>query len=341
MPQGFRSRIIARTGQFAAPTKKYRWHARPDGGATYPTADGGWIYVSNSEVVRGGGGVGAIRFDKTANVIDSYSILEKTTYNCAGGHTPWGTWLSCEEFDRGRVWECDPTGKTKAIPRPALGIFKHEAVAVDTNQKILYLTEDQVDGCLYRYRPLKKNMASRYDLERGSLEVLTQDKEKKTKWKLLPDPLSKTKATRHQVSDAIKFNGGEGIWYVNEMIYFATKGDDTIWAYHTLREDLKILYRASTHPNPILTGVDNLTATRDGDLLVAEDGGDLEIVALTKTGKIFPILQLAGHDKSEVAGPSFDPSGTRLYFSSQKGAKGNNQSGITFEIEGPFYSSYS
>ena len=53
-------------------------------------------------------------------------------------------------------------------------------------------------------------------------------------------------------------------------------------------------------------------------------------------GKVFPLLQVVGHQSSEIAGPAFSPDGKRLYFSSQRGPAGNNQDGVTFEITGPF-----
>ncbi|HEX6928846.1 MAG TPA: hypothetical protein VF267_06330, partial [Gammaproteobacteria bacterium] len=63
VPAGFSARVIARTGEPVIAGSAFRWHAAPDGGATFATDDGGWIYVSNSEVDNGAGGVSAARFD--------------------------------------------------------------------------------------------------------------------------------------------------------------------------------------------------------------------------------------------------------------------------------------
>jgi hypothetical protein len=72
--------------------------------------------------------------------------------------------------------------------------------------------------------------------------------------------------------------------------------------------------------------------------LVAEDNGDMQIVALS-AGGVTPIVQVEGHRESEVAGPAFDPSGTRLYFSSQRGASGHSSDGVTYEVSGAFTTS--
>ena len=170
LPAGFRARVIARTREHVVAGKEYVWHASPDGGATFETEDGGWIYVSNSEETRGGG-AGAVRFDRTGAIVDGYAILSNTSTNCAGGPTPWSTWLSCEEIAKGQVHECDPRGERSAIVRPALGTFKHEAVTINPLRHHVYLTEDEPDGCFYRFVPDALGTHGFADLSAGRLEV--------------------------------------------------------------------------------------------------------------------------------------------------------------------------
>lgn len=335
LPEGFRSRILARSGERPVAGADYAWHAAPDGGATFPAQDGGWIYVSNSEVAGGGGGAGALRFAADGRVVDAYRVLGGTTLNCAGGPTPWGTWLSCEEYGGGRVWECDPTGAQAAIVRPALGVFIHEAVCVDPRGGHLYLTEDVPDGCWYRYTPRRRLARGRLDLDDGVLEAAVVADDGRVHWTRVPDPLATTTPTRRQV-DATRFKGGEGTWCMQGSVYFTTKGDHRVWRYDLASQRLVVLYDRMTSPTPVLSGVDNAVGAPNGDLLVAEDGGDMQIVAVASDGRAAPIVQVIGHSRSEVTGPAFDPSGTRLYFSSQRGAEGVSARGVTYEVTGPF-----
>jgi secreted PhoX family phosphatase len=120
------------------------------------------------------------------------------------------------------------------------------------------------------------------------------------------------------------------------VVYFSTKGDDRIWAYTLASEQLQVIYSAAEHDQPILRGVDNVTVSASEDVLVAEDNGDMQVVAITPDRQVVPVVQVAGHPDSEVAGPAFDPSGTRLYFSSQWGATGRGSDGVTYEVTGPF-----
>ena len=98
LSRGLRARIIATTGQrvmYHNGSQSARsFHGNPDFGATFVDTrgnnEGGWVYVSNSEMnTTGAGGVGAITFDKDGNVVDYRMVLENTTMNCAGGRTPW------------------------------------------------------------------------------------------------------------------------------------------------------------------------------------------------------------------------------------------------------------
>ncbi|SFP94122.1 WD40-like Beta Propeller Repeat [Nitrosomonas cryotolerans] len=334
LPKGFTSRIVASSGQNLF---GYKWHSAPDGGATFATDNGGWIYVSNSELEDNAGGVGALRFNQQGELMDAYSILKNTTRNCAGGHTPWQTWLSCEEIDKGQVWECDPFGKNAPQPRNALGLFRHEAIAIDTENKQLYLTEDQPDGCLYRYTARSFNAAGYPNLDDGFLEIAEtiDGHTKELRWHSLPDPLAITIPTRKQVAKSTPFNGGEGIWYHQGIVYFTTKGDDRVWSYDTRNNNLNIIYNAALYFCPVLTGVDNITANASGKLLVAEDNGNMQIVVIAGD-EVHPLLQIIGHDRSEITGPAFSPDGSRLYFSSQRGRTGHSEDGMTFEITGPF-----
>ncbi len=338
LPEGFRSRIVARSEQMVGDTG-YVWHNAPDGAAVFATNDGGYIYVSNSETVAGlGGGASALRFAADGSIVDAYRILEGTNINCAGGSTPWGTWLSCEETLIGQVYECDPLGNTRAVVRPEMGVFQHEAVAIDEASRHAYMTEDLPDGRFYRFV-----YETAGDLSSGQLQVaqvMGAGPEGPVEWSAVPDPGADPVATRLQVESSTAFAGGEGIWFHDRVVYFSTKGDNRIWAYEVDTAVLSIIYDAATSSTPILTGVDNITVSPAGDILVAEDGGDMEIIAIAPDGSLRPIVQVVGQESSEITGPAFDPTLQRLYFSSQRGEDGENplgQGGITYEVTGPFF----
>lgn len=356
LPPGFSSRIVAISHEFVGSTS-YRWHPNPDGGATFATKDGGWIYVSNQESFLGSGGASAIRFAKGGRIVDAYSILGGTDRNCAGAPTPWGAWLSCEEVPEGRVYECDPhTAVTPGEPGrvlPGLGTFRHEAAAVDSVRKQVYLTEDQPDGLLYRATP------DHYpDLRSGGLEALEvldpkhqgrirPGQKRGLAWHEVPEPnpinggiqiaqhaAVDRRATRYQVPMATVFNGGEGCWIQGHRVYFTCKGEQRVMVIDTETDEIEVLYDLATSAMPELADMDNIFVGPGGDVYVAEDPGNLQIVALTRSGKVKPIVQLPGETQglrhTEVTGPALSPDGSRLYLSSQR------DPGITYEVTGPF-----
>ena len=375
LPAGFTSRVVAVSGEAPVAGGATQWHIFPDGSTVFPRPGGGWIYASNSEVpgvgsltfsfpelsavpgindlvgvagqfVPGLGGASALVFDASGTVVDCYSILSGTTFNCAGGATPWNTWLSCEEVNDGRVWECDPYGVSVAVPKPALGIFAHEALAVDANARTVYMTEDLPDGRFYRFVASAGDWPAggRARFENGSLQVMqvlgdpnrAENNPLRVQWVNAANPASRQVDNR--IATTTAFDGGEGIWLHAGIVYFATKGDNRIWAYDTVAQTLEIIYdfATTTGSDKILSGVDNLTVTSAGDILVAEDGGDRQLCVILPDRSVRPLLQVVGQDASEISGPAFSPDGRRLYFNSDRGARNGAGPGITYEVLLPF-----
>jgi hypothetical protein len=336
LPVGFSARVVARAGDVLPGGLRYRIF--PDGAATFPDAatPGGWYLVVNHEVPGGEGGVTSLRFAPGGALVGARSICAGTSVNCAGGATPWGTWLTCEEWDGGLVFECDPTGEERPVVLAGLGRFAHEAAAVAADDRV-YLTEDRRDGCLYRFTPTAPG-----DLTSGVLEVAVAPgggagRPGTLSWAPVPDPWAGSTPCRYQVPEALHFDGGEGAATNGRIVWFTTKGDLRVWSLDVDTGALAVHHQGAK--GTALDAVDNIWCDdASGALFVAEDGGNMEVVIVRPDGSAESFVRIPGHENSEVAGPCFSPDGQRLYFSSQRGPDGvlGLPTGVTYEVTGPF-----
>ncbi|MGH1364837.1 MAG: alkaline phosphatase PhoX [Calditrichia bacterium] len=299
LPEGFKYKIISRMGDkmsdgFFVP-------GAPDGMATFPGPNGLTLIIRNHEVNPGdsgafgkehelfkqidpdrvydaGGGVSpgcggttTIVFDtKKQEVVTEYLSLAGTVRNCAGGPTPWNSWVTCEETDdrkgsNGRVilekdhgynFEVPASAEIKLadpVPLIDMGRFRHEAIAVDPKSGIVYQTEDRDDGLIYRFIPNTPDKLA----DGGKLQALVIiDGPKETRnWGSAKDNIAvgtsynvkwidmdNVESPKDDLRDrgydagAARFARGEGMWRGEDGIYFAcTNGGKAelgqIWRY--------------------------------------------------------------------------------------------------------------
>jgi hypothetical protein len=207
LPWGFRYRSFSLTGEPMADGGAVP--GRHDGMAAFPGRRGGTVLVRNHEVngpvgafgdpaaaydPMAGGGTTTLEVTRTGEVRHVAPSLNGTQMNCAGGPTPWRSWISCEETVNGPDVGNDFTGQDNTLltkphgylfevpvdrpashePIRAAGRFAHEAVAVDPYSGVLYLTEDNFGfpSGFYRYRPPVDPRRARKVVDGGVLEML-------------------------------------------------------------------------------------------------------------------------------------------------------------------------
>jgi secreted PhoX family phosphatase len=298
LPAGFAYRVISRAGDpmddgLLVP-------GLCDGMAAFPGPSGKTILVRNHELIgRGGafgpgnellgridaarlydggraggpsaGGTTTLVYDTARGAVESqYLSLGGTVRNCAGGATPWGSWITCEEFpaaagsffdgvtldrEHGYNFEVPASvnrGIAAPIPLKAMGRFNHEAVAVHPGTGIVYQTEDRADGLLYRFLPgragnlgeggrlqaLKIRGMASADTRNWSQPTIAVGQAMDVEWLDIQNVEAPGDDLRFQgfAAGAARFARGEGMWYGSGSFYFAcTNGGSNrtgqIWRY--------------------------------------------------------------------------------------------------------------
>lgn len=380
LPPGFRYTTISRAGEtmddgllvpsahdgmaaFAGPdgrTLVVRNHELSKGSSTGPFGrrkappagfDAGRLYDA-----EGPGGTTTLVFDPKAQRLERHFLsLAGTMRNCAGGPTPWGSWLSCEETvvpGHGWVFEVPATADIRLadpVPLKAMGRFNHEAVAIDPATGIAYLTEDKADGLLYRFLPeepgrLRKggrlqalalrDRRSADTSNYGKAPSIPQREPLAVEWIDLENVEAPKDDLRKQgyAKGAARFVRGEGLWHGGGEIYFActTGGRNKkgqVWRLTPARNAVELF----VEPNDAarLDNADNLTVAPWGDLIVCENGSKGNaVVGITPEGRLYPFARNA-KSSSEFAGGCFSPDGTTLFVNIQK-------DGLTLAITGPW-----
>ncbi len=324
---------------------------------------------------RGGGGCTSLEVrlasDGSATLVRDFMSLNGTILNCAGGPTPWGSWLSCEEttdgpaqgwsVQHGYIFEVPVSAEdeVEAVPLKAMGRFVHEAVAVDPATGIVYETEDRLLAGFYRFTPTQRGVLR----AGGRLQMLAIEGRRNVDlargqrvgarlpvvWVDIDDP------DRNSVWDSMgvfaqgydrggaRFSRLEGCWYGDRSIYFhATNGGDAglgqVWQYRPTETEAGELTLVFESPSvDVLDSPDNITVSPRGGIVICEDGQSGNFIrGLTPDGRIFDLARnLLNND--EFAGACFSPDGQTLFLNSMGSTTDAGPSqGKTFAIWGPW-----
>lgn len=314
------------------------------------------------------GGTTTLVFDPDqGRLVDSYPSLSGTIRNCAGGPTPAGTWLTCEETTdvvngvrHGYVFEVPADGVASPVPIRGMGRFSHEATATDPTTGIVYETEDAGSSALYRYVPTDPA-----DLAAGGvLEAMVLDGTTDTRlwttgssaaatWVTIanPDwgPGEPSAWNQASALGAARIVRGEGAWYGNGVVYVvSTSGGPAsqgqVFAYDPVAATFTCVFASPSAA--VLNAPDNICVSPRGGLVLCEDGSGREFLhGLTPDGAIFPFAEnnvdlpaafqishgySGDFSGSEWAGATFEPkNGNWLFVNLQS-------PGITLAITGPW-----
>lgn len=334
LPEGFRYLSFGWTGDLL--DDGARTPGLHDGMAAF-AADGGRVrLIRNHEVTTGpmfettrlydaaaGGGTTTLEFDPAAGKWLSARVsLAGTVRNCAGGPTPWGTWLSCEETvlgpgdqaftkPHGFIFEVPTTGFSNCEPLTMMGRFVHEAIAVDPGTGHVYETEDANQAGLYRFSPaIRGELATGGKLQmlaingRPKFDTRTGQRAGESfpvSWVPIEDPTrahddAQAKDGRGVFAQGLAHGGAifarlEGASWGGDRIFFtATSGGDAkmgqVWELDPRKPMLRLVYESATAD--VLNMPDNLCVSPRGGLVLCEDGTANPCVhGLTTDGRIF------------------------------------------------------
>jgi uncharacterized protein len=326
---------------------------------------------------KGGGGTTSLEVsvgkDGTAALVRDFVSLNGTIVNCAGGPTPWGSWLSCEESVEGRlhgwgeehgyIFEVPATAEVPVTPVPlkAMGRFVHEAVAVDRESGIVYETEDRTPAAgFYRFIPATRGRLA----TGGRLQMMVIEGRPNydtgvgqkvgvplpVRWVDISDPDPKDYGNNPGAifdqgfaKGAARFARLEGCWYGDKSIYFhATNGGDAqvgqVWRYRPISADRGELVLVFESPSrEVLDYPDNITVSPRGGIVICEDGeGEQYLRGLTPKGAIFDLGKNV-LNATEFAGACFSPDGRVLFVNIMGSTRDAGlEQGRTMAIRGPW-----